>query len=480
MRSTAIALAFLALWQTSEAATLHVPGDYPSIQQALNAATSGDDVLVGPGTYLGNLIMSSAQDGVILHSASGPGVTILDGNGASPVLTVLSVGPTTEISGFTITHPGLSQFFTNIGAGINLQQASPKISGNVLVGNDVTGAIYVTQGSPWIVDNDIHDNQAPHGSGGGIYFDHFSNGKIENNTFTNNHAAYKGGALAIWEGSAPLVTGNHFTLNQADAGGGAVLVTRGSSPTLSNNEFRGNDASLATGGAIEISLDSHPLVQENQIIGNTGGGAIYINGLGGAHPTIEKNLIEDNECPHGSGGGIYVDNGATPLIRGNVIARNHCVAWGGGITIWSYSAPTLSGNTIVLNKADLGGGNVHLRRGAYAALDHNILSHSPNDGLDLDFHDDYVSATLSCNDVSDNAGGNYTGLADPTGTNGNISSDPLFCDLMALDVHLSSVSPCTAANAPAGCDLIGALDVGCEGPVRTENTTWGGLKARYR
>jgi hypothetical protein len=36
------------------------------------------------------------------------------------------------------------------------------------------------------------------------------------------------------------------------------------------------------------------------------------------------------------------------------------------------------------------------------------------------------------------------------------------------------------ANSPAGCGLVGALDIGCDGPVRTEPTTWGGLKARYR
>ena len=109
-----------------------------------------------------------------------------------------------------------------------------------------------------------------------------------------------------------------------------------------------------------------------------------------------------------------------------------------------------------------------------------ILSHSPQQGLEQDNVDGVSTVTLSCNDVSNNAGGNYAGLPDPTGNKGNISSDPLFCDLVALDVHLSSVSPCAAANSPAGCGLIGALDVNCEGPVPTQQTTWGAMKARYR
>jgi hypothetical protein len=71
-------------------------------------------------------------------------------------------------------------------------------------------------------------------------------------------------------------------------------------------------------------------------------------------------------------------------------------------------------------------------------------------------------------------------MADPTGTNGNFSLDPMFCSLFTLDVRLASTSPCTAANSPAGCGLVGALDVGCDGSVRTEAATWGAMKARDR
>jgi len=117
---------------------------------------------------------------------------------------------------------------------------------------------------------------------------------------------------------------------------------------------------------------------------------------------------------------------------------------------------------------------------ANVTLNRNILSHSPNDGLDSDPIDGSNSVSLGCNDVYGNGAGNYTGVADPSGTNGNISLDPQFCNLATLDVHLSMSSPCTAADSPAGCGLIGALDVTCDSPVRAEPATWGSIKGRYR
>jgi hypothetical protein len=52
-------------------------------------------------------------------------------------------------------------------------------------------------------------------------------------------------------------------------------------------------------------------------------------------------------------------------------------------------------------------------------------------------------------------------MSDPTGQNGNISVDPLFCDVANLDLTLHADSPCAPEQQPT-CGLIGALPVGCE------------------
>ena len=80
-------------------------------------------------------------------------------------------------------------------------------------------------------------------------------------------------------------------------------------------------------------------------------------------------------------------------------------------------------------------------------------------------------AVLSCNDTFGNDGLNYSGVPDPTGSNGNISLDPLFCNSEQGIFNLTPESPCAAANS-GGCGLIGALTSGCGmSPVPDENGT---------
>ncbi|MBD3369493.1 hypothetical protein GF402_03930 [Candidatus Fermentibacteria bacterium] len=55
------------------AATLHVPGDYPTIQEAIAAVEDGDTVLVGPGSYGGPI--SFRGKNIVVRSEYGPGPT---------------------------------------------------------------------------------------------------------------------------------------------------------------------------------------------------------------------------------------------------------------------------------------------------------------------------------------------------------------------------------------------------------------------
>jgi hypothetical protein len=70
-------------------------------------------------------------------------------------------------------------------------------------------------------------------------------------------------------------------------------------------------------------------------------------------------------------------------------------------------------------------------------------------------------ASLSCTDIHGNVDGDWVGdIADQYGINGNISEDPLLCDVAGGDFHLHSDSPCAWANNPE-CGYIGAHTVGC-------------------
>ncbi len=112
--------------------TLLVPNQYPTIQQAVNAARDGDTVLVGPGTYHEDF--NYRGKGIWVKSLFGPAVTIWEGiyqnvfvyfNSGEDTLSVLC--------GFRISQ-------AYIGVGIDLN-CSPIITNCIFVDIDYTGII---------------------------------------------------------------------------------------------------------------------------------------------------------------------------------------------------------------------------------------------------------------------------------------------------------------------------------------------------
>ena len=59
------------------ASVINVPAVQPTIQTAINVASSGDTVLVAPGTYTENI--NFLGKAITVKSAKGSSVTIIDG-----------------------------------------------------------------------------------------------------------------------------------------------------------------------------------------------------------------------------------------------------------------------------------------------------------------------------------------------------------------------------------------------------------------
>ncbi len=79
-----------------KAASITVPDQYSTIQEAINAANDGDSIFVRNGTYFEHVVINKSL------SIAGEDVTatIIDGNGTGHVLHVLS--ESVNITGFTI------------------------------------------------------------------------------------------------------------------------------------------------------------------------------------------------------------------------------------------------------------------------------------------------------------------------------------------------------------------------------------------
>lgn len=226
------------------AALLSVPfqivpyGPHP-IQDAIDAASAGDTVLVGPGLYMENLILLAPQDGIVLKAEGTPEETIIDAGGRGSAVYAFQVGLNTVIEGFTIQNgaagpgegPPESEYYglyLTAGALTALNHTSPTIRGNV-----------------------IQDNQSAW-NGGAVATNYDCAPRIEGNLFLRNQAAFAGGAIYSslhYYGASGLVRGNTFVGNRAQQGaaiyddGGSVARLR-----VENNIFYANAAEVSGGG----------------------------------------------------------------------------------------------------------------------------------------------------------------------------------------------------------------------------------------
>lgn len=100
-----VLIAVLLAWNAlASAADLLVPGQFPTIQAAVNAAASGDRILIAPGTYAERIAWTGK--GLSLVGTDGAASTIIDARGApgtGPAIDVaLSSGRTFLAQGLTI------------------------------------------------------------------------------------------------------------------------------------------------------------------------------------------------------------------------------------------------------------------------------------------------------------------------------------------------------------------------------------------
>jgi len=92
-------LVSLILASSQVFAVINVPVDYPTIQAAINAAIPGEDILIGPGIYLGGL--NIAKDNIHLIGID-KSLVVLDGIGQGYAIGITSNG--VSIEGMTIQH----------------------------------------------------------------------------------------------------------------------------------------------------------------------------------------------------------------------------------------------------------------------------------------------------------------------------------------------------------------------------------------
>ena len=309
------------------ATTLNVPGAYPTIQAAINAAGDGDLVLVAPGTYVERI--DFLHKNITVQSSGGRDVTVIDGGGIGVVVTMVAdAGETPTLRGFTIRNGALS---SSTDGGIDTSGGPALIEGNLVTGNTFCdgGAIEARFSAATIRDNVITNNRQAGCSGGsgggGVAITGAGTVQLLGNVIDGNAHGSWGGGISLFAAGSAVVERNLIRNNTAGNGGGAIWIVNDSPARIRNNLFAANSA--PEGGAIDLSVPSGSTgadIANNTFVGNTAatGSAIYTTGFARS-AAIDNNLL----VGAGPDGVVHCDGSYDP--SGPQISTNDVVATSG-------------------------------------------------------------------------------------------------------------------------------------------------------
>ena len=315
---------------------------FADLQDALEAAQTGDEIQVAGGVYVPG---SSDEDSFHLKSAvaiyggyegrRGPGRSFRRRD-IEMFVTVLSG----DIDGDdTAGANGVVNSTDNISGGNSYHV----VTGSGTDGTALLDGFTITAGHA--------DIRAANRGGGGMYNDG-GNPTLRNITFSGN-SALRGGGMYNNSSSSPSLTNVIFSANSSGAGGG-MYNDSSSSPSLTNVIFAGNSAS-EDGGGIYNRNDSSPNLRYVTFSCNSAsrdGGGMYNDR---SSPTLTNVTVSGNSA-HRSGGGMDNDR-SSPTLTNVTISGNSTSRHGGGMSN-SNSSPTLTNVTVSGNSALRDGGGL--------------------------------------------------------------------------------------------------------------------------
>ena len=274
---------------------IHVPTDYPTIQDAINHATSGDTIFVHKETYYENVVINKS----ISLIGEDRNLTIIDGGGTENVIHLESGD--VYISGFTIQNGGKGLY----DSGIFIDHASDNnnISHNTIA-NSSNGICLSYSLRSTIFDNTVSNCKY----GISLY-------SSNNNEIYGNNALDNKYGIAFYSSDNNKIHDNNASLNMIN---GIYLHLSG------NNEISSNIASLNGYEGIRLDSSGNNVISDN-IASN--------NDYGIRLSSSSNNLVSGNTATNNYYG-IYLDSSSDNNIYHNNF-NNTDQVWSDSLNIWN-------------------------------------------------------------------------------------------------------------------------------------------------
>jgi|GEM_PF-4814196 len=339
---------------------IHVPGDFSSIQHAIDASQQNDTILISNGTYIENPHLNKSLTITSNFIFSGDPMdienTIIDGDQMGSVFTAEGIqNDTVRFVGLTITNgngtlcdPQGTGFDLLHGGGFYIKDVGPIVleymfirENHLAVEHSSAGGIFCQNSSLWIRNSQVKDNlvrgESFFGEGAGLYC-YESEARITNCEITGNssYVAYGEGGGIYAKNSALEILNSSITTNECVDGGAMHMVDSDAEIhgcTIDNNLARSTGAINYMDFAGEHSfLMTFTTVNENNSTNGLGGIRLY-----NANADIFDCQFNNNVG--GQSGGAFNCSGSEINIYNTEINHNEATtgigADGAGMTLYT-------------------------------------------------------------------------------------------------------------------------------------------------
>ncbi len=314
----------------SETLTVGPGGNYSSIQNAIDVASTGDTILVNSGMYNGDLRVDKQL--ILKGRDTGSGKPIISGTGNGDVITITADG--VRVEGFEVR--GSEKY----ASAIEIRSNDNVISGNTLTGsNEGVRLDHADR-------NRITHNTMTGNHGDGIYLQYANDNIITDNTAENNEFGIHGDNLR-----GNVISGNVCKDNsQID-----LYVENIADSIIRGNRIEGNELASRNGGdGIGMRYGTNVTITDNYVGKHYYGIKVYYSDS----VAVLNNTVED------SGVNIRFDFGT----RDSVIKNNTVSNGIDNILLGGES----SNNLVEYNLVSVGKDSIYL----FGAGDNNIIRHN--------------------------------------------------------------------------------------------------------